>query len=129
MLVAQPVWTFVIPQTSVLGILQATILEWVAISFSRGSSWPRDWSLVSCIAGRFFTLWAIREAQGKQRHPFPQIKAAQGIHIWVNLVIGWFIYSSNNGFLKLSLCRQCYSMNVINYLHWDFNLMQRWGWV
>ena len=36
-------------------------LEWVAISFSRGSSWPRGWSLVSCIAGRFFTVWAIRE--------------------------------------------------------------------
>ena len=33
-----------------------------AISFSRGSSWPRDWSRVSCIAGRFFTVWATREA-------------------------------------------------------------------
>ena len=37
------------------GILQARILEWVAISFSRGSSWPRDWTHVSCIAGGFFT--------------------------------------------------------------------------
>ena len=35
---------------------------WVAISFSRGSSWPRDRTPVSCIAGRFFTLWATREA-------------------------------------------------------------------
>ena len=43
-------------------ILQARILEWVAISFSRGSSQPRDQTLVSCIAGRFFTIWAIREA-------------------------------------------------------------------
>ena len=34
---------------------QTRILEWVAISFSRGSSWPRDWTWVSCIAGRFFT--------------------------------------------------------------------------
>ena len=40
------------------GILQAGILEWVAISFSRGSSWPRDWNRVSCIIGRFFTGWA-----------------------------------------------------------------------
>ena len=33
----------------------------VAVSFSRGSSWPRDWTWVSCIAGRFFTSWATRE--------------------------------------------------------------------
>ena len=45
------------------GILQARILEWVAIPFSRGSSQPRDWMRVSGIAGRFFTSWATREAQ------------------------------------------------------------------
>ena len=38
------------------------ILEWVAYPFFRGSSWPRNWTGVSCIAGRFFTNWAIREA-------------------------------------------------------------------
>ena len=43
--------------SSVHGILQARILEWVAISFARGSSWPRDWTWVSCITGRFFALW------------------------------------------------------------------------
>ena len=41
---------------SVHGIFQARILEWVAISFSMGSSWPKDWTQVSCIAGRCFTL-------------------------------------------------------------------------
>ena len=46
------------PGSSVHGILQARILEWVAISFSRGSSQPRDRTQVSCIAGRHFTLWA-----------------------------------------------------------------------
>ena len=51
-----------LPGSSVHGILQARILEWVAISFSRGSSWPRDQTQVSCIADRFFTAWAIREA-------------------------------------------------------------------
>ena len=45
------------------GILQARILEWVAFSFSRGSSQPRDQTQVSCIAGRFFSSWATREAQ------------------------------------------------------------------
>ena len=37
------------------------ILEWVAYPFSRGSSWPRSWTRVSCIAGKFFTSWAVRE--------------------------------------------------------------------
>ena len=44
------------------GILQARILERVAVPFSRGSSHPRDQSHVSCIAGGFFTSWAVREA-------------------------------------------------------------------
>ena len=51
-----------LPGSSVHGILQARTLEWLAISFSRGSSRPRDRTQVSCIAGRFFTLWATREA-------------------------------------------------------------------
>ena len=49
---------------TVHGILQARILEWLAIPFSRGSSQPRDWTRVSCIAGGFFTDWAMREACG-----------------------------------------------------------------
>ena len=44
------------PGFSVHGIFQARVLEWVAISFSRGSSPPRDRTLVSCIAGRCFTV-------------------------------------------------------------------------
>ena len=44
------------PGSSVQGILQARILEWVAISFSRGSSQLRDRTQVSCIEGRFFTI-------------------------------------------------------------------------
>ena len=49
------------PGPSILGILQARLLEWVAIPFSRGSSLPWDWTWVSCISGRFFTIWATRE--------------------------------------------------------------------
>ena len=48
--------------SSVHGILQQRILEWVAIPFSRGSSQPRDRTQVSHIAGSFFTIWATREA-------------------------------------------------------------------
>ena len=47
--------------SSVHGILQARLLGWVAIPFSKGSSSPpRDWTQVSCIAGGFFTVWATK---------------------------------------------------------------------
>ena len=53
---------FSLPGSSVHGIFQARVLEWVAISFSRGSSQLRDWTQVSHIAGRGFTVWATTEA-------------------------------------------------------------------
>ena len=54
-----------LPGSSLHEILQARILEWAAISFYRGSSWPRDQTWVSCIAGRCFTGWATRETQSE----------------------------------------------------------------
>ena len=51
------------PGSTIRGILQARTLEWVAISFSRRSSWPRDWTPGSCITGRLFTIWVTRETQ------------------------------------------------------------------
>ena len=53
------------PGSSVHGIFQARILEWVVISFSRGSSWPRDRTHLFSIAVGCFTIWATREAQPK----------------------------------------------------------------
>ena len=60
------VWLFVTPWIKPFmfplpGILQARILEWIVIPFSRGSSQPREWTPVSCIAGRFFSIWVTRE--------------------------------------------------------------------
>ena len=55
------------PGSSVHGLLQVRMLEWVAIPFSRGSSQPRDWTWVSSTAGRFFTDWATRGAQAQNR--------------------------------------------------------------
>ena len=67
-----------LPGFSVHGIFQARVLEWVAISFSRESSWLRDWTHVSCIAGRSFTLWATREAL--------QFSSVQSLsHIWLSV--------------------------------------------
>ena len=51
-------WSVAPPGCSVHGILQARIMELVAMPSSRGSSPPRDWTCVSCTAGRFFTIWA-----------------------------------------------------------------------
>ena len=63
MKVAQVCLTLCNPMNyTVHGILQARILEWVAVLFSRGASQPRDWTQVSCLAGGFFTSWATTEA-------------------------------------------------------------------
>ena len=50
------------PGSPVHGILQARTLGWIAMPSSRGSSQPRDWTQVSCIARGFFTIWVTREA-------------------------------------------------------------------
>ena len=57
-----------LPESSVHGIFQTRILEWVAISFSRRSSRPRDRTRVSRIVGRCFTIWATREAKKGVNH-------------------------------------------------------------
>ena len=56
---------------TVYGILQARILEWVVVPFSRGLFQPRDQIHVSCIASRFFTSWATREAQEGAEEKLP----------------------------------------------------------
>ena len=60
------------PVSAVHEIFQSRILGWVAISFSRGSSWPRNWTQVFCIAGSFFTNWVTfltqkHTIQGRRR--------------------------------------------------------------
>ena len=58
-----------LPSSSLYGIFQARILEWVAIPISRGSFWPRNWNWLSLIAGRFFTIWATMEAPYTEQLP------------------------------------------------------------
>ena len=86
------------PGSSVHGLLQARILEWVAIPFSRGSFQPKDRAQVSCIAGGFFTIWVIKEAQ---RTLGPGIKRQHGILLWVTA--GFFFLSF---FLLLSYTKK-----------------------
>ena len=92
-----------LPESSVRGISQARILECVAISFSRASSWPTDRIPVSCIAGRFFTNWATGEA--------PQMSSGNE---WLNCLTdlstgtGWLSsISTLVGWPKPPECRRC----------------------
>ena len=55
-------FSFSLTYSTVHEILQGRILKWGAIPFSRGSSRPRDWTQVCCIAGKFFTIWTNRKA-------------------------------------------------------------------
>ena len=57
------------PGSSVHGILQTRIVEWLVMPSARGSSQPRDQPLVSCTAGGFFIYWATWEAPLSTRHP------------------------------------------------------------
>ena len=76
-----------LPGSSVHRILQARILEWIDIPFSRGSPRPKDWTWVSYIAGRFFTVWATREAQIFSSFWFFSFKQVSvGIQYHINIV-------------------------------------------
>ena len=78
------------------GVLQARILEWVAISFSRWSSQPKDWTQVSHIAGRHFTIWATRKAP---------------IILWIYIKLNLHVYH----------CAQIVLLRVTNS-NWDVGL-------
>ena len=69
------------PGSSIRGIPQVRILQWVAISFSRGSSQPRDQTQVSCIAGGFFTIWTNREVIHTHTHTHT--------HPWITVLHSW----------------------------------------
>ena len=75
-------WTVARQAPLVHGILQARILEWVAISFSRESSRSRNQAWVSCIAGRFFTVWATREASRWLIYYLFSSKSKEFIVLW-----------------------------------------------
>ena len=69
------------PGSSVHGIVQARIPQWVAISFSRGASRPRDQTHVSCTAGRFFTICLPSEPPGKPTHIHTHIYVCVSLYI------------------------------------------------
>ena len=87
-----------LPGSSVHGIPQARILEWVAISSSRGSSWPRDWTFVSCIGRWILYHWATRKAHrnailkiyNRMLSPFSVLsKLISSISIYLRTFLWW----------------------------------------
>ena len=80
-----------LPGSSIHEIFQVRILEWVAISFSRRSSQPRDWTWVSRIVGRHFTVWAN---QGKVSVCVPK-----KVELWIQLMLGYIGLVDNFLFL------------------------------
>ena len=99
--------------SSVHGILQARILEWVAVLFSRGSSKPRAQTHESCVAGGFFTSWATRETQWKkqvigQYLSINPIKILQSLYFpifseFLQWVVNYFLSGKKDAFLCLML--------------------------
>ena len=114
-LVARSCLTFVTPWTVAhqaplsMGILQARILEWIAMPSSRGPSQHRDWTYVYCIVGGFFTIWAIRNPKNIG---VGRLSLLQGIFPTQKL---------NQGLLN---CRQ-----ILYQLSYQGNPLARWPWV
>ena len=98
------------PGSSVHGIFQARILEWVAISFSSRSSRPRNRTRVSCISGRCFTIWATREAQMSWvQIPACSSTSCVSLGKFLSLPVPQVFPSLNSGWQnQLSYCVQCF---------------------
>ena len=101
------------PGSSDHGILQARILEWMGISFSRGSSQPRDWTHISCIADRlFYHLCSVNtlsrasgtmlNRSGKSRHPclFPILGKRNFLFFTFKYNISFFFFLNRMIFIK-----------------------------
>ena len=105
----------ILPGSSVHEIFHARVLEWVAISFSRGSSWPRDRTPVSRTAGRRFTIWATREApkyvkyitehwnvkRDESHIEFLIVQRVKPIYIKSSLILRWQERTKVNMHIKL----------------------------
>ena len=94
------------------------ILEWVAYPFSRGSSGPRNWTLVSCTAGSFFINWAIKEApnflykmQSEISSSFPTSRS-RSIKLLLSLYHCHFQNSNTLNFSSYKVCQHFYQGEV-----------------
>ena len=98
-----------------MGILQARILEWVAMRPSRESSWPRDQTCVSYIAGRFFTSWTIEEVARVKTTAFHYSSKAEH---WFYTMILFKTNFDDKKFLKHRKQGNLY--NITNNIHQSY---------
>ena len=114
-----------LPRSSVHGIFQAVVLEWIAISFSRGSSQPRAWTQVSHSVDRRFTVWATREVlrpllrhtqktRGHVRTSLRMHFLLCFIHIQVVGVPKWFFSKCISGYISPLVEKYCRENNHDN---------------
>ena len=99
------------PGSSVHGVLQTRILEWVAISFCRGSSRPRDWTQVSCIGRHTVYHWAIWEAHNGERAYTKKLTLLPLGGDW-----GWWIFFNVYfafSTINLYFCQKNFKKNVM----------------
>ena len=100
-----------LPGSSVHGILQARILKWVAMLFSRGSSWPRNWTQISCLAGRFFTAESPRNFYTSYQKHWACLST-----FWKNLNSFIFVCCCNFKHLVGTYNSQYHNIFVFNFL-------------
>ena len=105
-----------LPGSSVHGIFQAIVLEWIAISFSRGSSQPRDRTLISRIVDRCFTdaslVWATREAKNLLWDSFNYFKYCT----YQSKVSIWYLFIVFMSFLKFCMISSVISIFFHRFL-------------
>ena len=115
--------------SSVHEIFQARILEWVAISFSRGSFRPRDRTWVTCIAGRVFTIWATREALWSNGCWQFDLFLLPFLNPACTYGSSWFMYYWSLAWRTLSItllaCEMSTLCSRLNIL-WQYTLL--WDW-
>ena len=105
---------FTPPGSSVLGISQARILEWVAISSSRGSSWPRDWTRVSCI--------------GKHHGSLLNGDSTPFHHMMLSLFssLSWSLVPCATQHFPTFVSTSRHSSSLASRLCWGTNQLRRW---
>ena len=112
--------------SSVHEILQARILEWVAIPFSSRCSWPGDWIWISFIVGRFFTIWATKEGQGYITY-IQKWKKKKYCRRQLLRQHQWTPPACSHGSAEFSFLKRLFLTNGISQ-HWDDVTLLKLSW-
>ena len=105
-------------------VLQARILDWVAIPFSKGFSWSRKWIQVSSIPGRFFTIWATSEAQTSFWDALNSDRAGKSISFFKSWIPNNFFSLLYHSF-RLFKSLRCYPLRFLPQLELQQSLVDR----